>query len=121
MLRWAHGAASLSMKSNEQVSDSRITASLPQRNEDLEKSYGRWVRSQDGVRRWTVSQCLGTAPPKVVVMMRVIIQRKLGVLGPEGSRKGVYSRQCVMQKEGLEYKGRESALPLAAGEGGAPC
>lgn len=55
MLGWAHGAASLSMKSNEQVSDSRITASLPQRNEDLEKSCGRWVRSQDGVRQWTVS------------------------------------------------------------------
>lgn len=104
------------MKLTEQVSDSRITASPPQRNEDLEKSCGRWVRSQGGVRQWAVSQCLGTVPPEVVVMMRVIIQRKLGELGPEGSRKGVYSRQCVMQKEGLEYIVREFALPLATGE-----
>lgn len=51
-------------------------------------------------------------------MTRVITQRKLGELGPEGSRKGVYSRQRVMQKEGLEYGGREFALPLATGEGG---
>lgn len=43
---------------------------------------------------------------------------ELGELGPEGSRKGVYSRQCMMQKEGLEYKGRVFALPLATGEGG---
>lgn len=56
MLRWAHGAASLSMKSSEQVSEDRITAGLPQRNEDLGKSSGRWVRSQGGVRQWTVSE-----------------------------------------------------------------
>lgn len=52
MLRWAHGAANLSMKSSEQVLDGRITitAGLPQRNEDLEKSSGKWVRSQGAVR-----------------------------------------------------------------------
>ena len=43
-----HGAASLSMKSGEQVSDGRITACLPQRNENLEKSSGR----MSGSTKW---------------------------------------------------------------------
>lgn len=53
---------------------------------------------------------------KVVVVTIVIIQRKLGELGSEGSRKGVSSRKCVMQKEGLEAEERISVLPLTAGK-----